>query len=200
MRSWDYSGFAVERAMRVQEVILRAIEGRLKWYQAAEILGISDRQMRRWKIRYEKQGYDGIFDRRHRKPSVKRVAVETVREVLGLYRERYYDCNVLHFHEKLTKEHGVSLSYSWVKSALQTAGLVPKGRRRSPHRKARPRRPMMGMLLHTDASTHAWLPGQDGKQDLIAVMDDATNEVYYAGLVDQESTSTMLEALLPSGG
>ena len=190
-----YPATAGERAMKVQEVILRAIDGRLKWYEAAEILGISDRQMRRWKQRYEQWGYDGLFDRRRRQPSPKRVPVQTVRQVLTLYRERYFDCNVLHFHEKLQAVHGISLSYTWVKTAVQTAGLVTKGRRRGTHRQARPRRPLPGMLLHTDASTHAWIPGRDGTQDLIAVLDDATSAAYYAQFVPQESTRTMLAAL-----
>ncbi|MGH7209700.1 MAG: helix-turn-helix domain-containing protein, partial [Nitrospiraceae bacterium] len=175
-----YPDAAGERAMKVQEVILRAMDGRLKWYEAAEILGISDRQMRRWKERYERRGYDGLFDRRRRRPSPKRVAVAVVRQVLTLYRERYADCNVLHFHEKLQTLHGIALSYTWVKTALQTAGLVATGPRRGTHRKVRPRRPLPGMLLHTDASTHAWIPGLDGTQDLIAVLDDATSEAYYA--------------------
>lgn len=190
-----YPSAAGERAMKVQEVILRAIDGRLKWYEAAEILGISDRQMRRWKQRYERWGYDGLFDRRRQRPSPKRVPVETVRAVLTLYRERYDDCNVLHFHEKLQTVHGIPLSYTWVKTALQTAGLVTTGTRRGTHRKARPRRPLPGMLLHTDASTHAWIPGLDGTQDLIAVLDDATSAAYYAQFVPQESTRTMLAAL-----
>jgi transposase len=181
--------------MKVQEVILRAIDGRLKWYEAAEILGISDRQMRRWKRRYEQWGYDGLWDRRRQRPSPKRVPLETVRQVLTRYRERYGDCNVLHFHEKLRRDHGIPLSYTWVKTALQTAGLVATDRRRSPHRKARPRRPLSGMLLHTDASTHAWIPGLDGQQDLIVVLDDATSETDYACFVPQESTRTMLAAL-----
>ena len=83
-----YPSSAVERAMKVQEVILRAIDGRLKWYQAAEILGISDRQMRRWKRRYDQRGYDGLFDRRRQRPSPKRVPLEVVRQVLTLYRDR----------------------------------------------------------------------------------------------------------------
>jgi transposase len=185
----------MERAMKVQEVILRAIDGRLKWYQAAEILGISDRQMRRWRQRYERGSYDGLFDRRRRQPSPKRVPLEVVRQVLTLYRERYFDCNVLHFHEKLQAVHGIGLSYTWVKTALQTAGLVAKEARRGPHRKARPRRPLPGMLLHADASTHAWIPDLAGAQDLIAVLDDATSVAYYARLVPQESTRTMLAAL-----
>jgi transposase len=159
--------------------------------QAAEILGISDRQMRRWKQRYERGGYDGLFDRRRQQPSPKRVALDVVRQVLTLYRERYVDCHVLHVHEKLQAVHGCGLSYTWVKTALQTAGLVARETRRGTHRKARPRRPLPGMLLQTDASTHSWIPGLEGMQDLIAVIDDATSEVYYARFVPQESTTTM---------
>ncbi len=195
METWYYPSSAVERAMKVQEVILRAVDGRLKWYQAAEILGISDRQMRRWKRRYERWGYDGLFDRRRKQPSPKRVPLEVVREVLTWYREQYFDLNVLHFHEKLRSDHGIMLSYTWVKTALQKAGLVAKDARRGIHRKARPRRPLPGMLLHTDASTHAWIPGREGTQDLIAVLDDATSEVYYAHFVPEESTLTMMAGL-----
>ena len=191
----SYSSSAVERTMKVQEVILRAIDGRLKWYQAAEILGISERQMRRWKRRYEQRGYDGLFDRRRKKPSAKRVPLEKVRQVLTLYRERYFDLNVSHFQEKLRADQGITLSYTWVKGALQTAGLVAKNTRRSAHRKARPRRPLPGMLLHTDASTHPWIPGLDGCQDLIAVLDDATNDVYYAQFVPEEGTLPMMTGL-----
>jgi len=191
----SYPASAVERAMKVQEVILRAMDGRLKWYQAAEILGISDRQMRRWRRRYKVWGYDGLFDRRWQKPSPKRVPWEVVRQVLTLYREHYLDLNVLHFHEKLRGEHGITLSYTWVKTALQTAGLVAKDTRGGTHRKARPRRPLPGMLLHTDASPHAWISGLEGTQDLIVVLDDATSEVYYAQFVPEESTLTMMAGL-----
>jgi transposase len=188
----QYPAPAVERAMKVQEVILRAASGQVSWWQAAEILGISDRSMRRWRARYEVGGYEGLFDRRHH-PSPQRVPWATVERVLRLYRERYFDFNVRHFHEVLQAEHGVTLSYSWVKVALQTAGLVPRARKRGPHRRRRERRPLPGMLLHIDASRHAWLPG--GQQDLVSVSDDATNEVYYAALVPEENTRTVLTAL-----
>ena len=195
MENAVYPCAAVEWTMKVQEVILRAVDGRLKWYQAAEILGISVRQMRRWKERYERAGYDGLFDRRRQRPSPKRVALDVVGQVLTLYREQYADFNVLHFYEKLQAQHGIALSYTWVKTALQTAGLVASHARRGSHRQARPRRPLPGMLLHTDASTHAWIPGLDGRQDLIAVLDDATSAAYYAHFVPEESTLTMLAAL-----
>ena len=147
-----YPEVAWERAMKVQEVILRAMAKKITWWQAAEIIGISDRSMRRWRQRYEQHGYDGLFDRRRGKPSPKRVPVETVEEVLRLYQERYPDFNVRHFHEKLREAHGIELSYTWVKLALQGAGLVKKARKRGVHRKRRPRRPLPGMLLHLDGS------------------------------------------------
>jgi transposase len=147
-----YRKAAVERAMKVQEVILRAMAKKITWWQAAEILGLSDRSMRRWRERYEEFGYDGLFDRRQGKPSPKRVPVAVVEQVLGLYRDRYFDLNVRHFHEKLQHEHAIDLSYTWVKLALQGAGLVTRGRKRGVHRKRRPRRPLPGMLLHVDGS------------------------------------------------
>lgn len=189
-----YSEAAMERTMKIQEVILRAAAKKISWWQAAEIIGISDRQMRRWKKRYETYGYDGLYDRRRGKPSPRRVPLETVEKVLGLYREKYFDFNVRHFHEKLQEEHGIELSYMWVKRALQGAGLVRKARQRGVHRKRRARRPLPGMLLHLDGSQHRWF--QDERwYDLIVILDDATSEIYYAQLVEQESTRTVMAAL-----
>jgi transposase len=189
-----YPKSAGERAMKVQEVILRAMAKKITWGQAAEIIGISDRHMRRWYQRYQEFGYDGLFDRRLGRPSPKRVAVETVEKVLELYRERYFDLNVRHFCEKLRAEHGIGLSYTWVKTALQGAGLVKKGRSRGAHRRRRARRPLPGMLLHLDGSRHRWFQ-DDRWYDLLVVLDDATSEVYYAQLVEEESTRTVLAAL-----
>jgi transposase len=189
-----YSEAAVERTMKIQEVILRALARKINWWQAAEIIGISDRQMRRWKRRYERYGYDGLYDRRRGKPSPRRVPLETAERVLGLYREKYFDFNVRHFHEKLREEEGIELSYLWVKLALQGAGLVRKGRRRGVHRQRRPRRPLPGMLLHLDGSPHRWF--QDERwYDLIVILDDATSAIYYAQLVEEESTRTVMAAL-----
>ena len=112
-----------------------------------------------------------------------------VQEVLRLYQEEYYDFNVKHFHEKLKSEHQIKLSYTWVKTALQSAGLIRREPRRTRHRKRREPRPLPGMMLHIDGSKHQWF--DDGcYYDLIVVMDDATNQVYYAQLVEEESTVT----------
>ncbi len=189
-----YPARAMERALKIQEVILRAVSGKILWSQAAEIIGISDRSMRRWHQRYEEYGYDGLYDRRLKRPSPKKVPLKTVEKVLRLYREQYFDFNVRHFVEKLHNEHEVNLSYTWVKTALQTAGLVAKSRKRGQHRKKRPRRPLPGMMLHVDGSTHGWLGGVQ-RHDLVAILDDATSEVYYAQLVDQESTATVMAGL-----
>ena len=190
----SYSKAAVERAMKVQEVILRAMAKKITWWQAAEIIGISDRSMRRWRERYEEFGYDGLLDRRRGKPSPKRVPVAQVEQVLGLYREKYFDLNVRHFHEKLREQHGIKLSYTWVKQALQGAGLVKRSRKRGVHRKRRERRPLPGMLLHIDGSQHRWFQDQR-YYDLIVILDDATSEIYYAQLVEEESTLTVMAAL-----
>ena len=190
----SYPKAAMERAMKVQDVILQAMAKKITWWQAAEILGISDRHMRRWRERYVEEGYNGLYDRRRGKPSRRRVPVATVEKVFALYREKYFDLNVQHFHEKLQAEHGMELSYTWVKQALQGAGLVARGRKRGVHRKRRERRPLPGMLLHIDGSRHQWF--QDERwYDLIVILDDATSEIYYGQLVEEESTATVMAGL-----
>jgi transposase len=190
----SYPKAAMERAMKVQDVMLQAMAKKITWWQAAEILGISDRHMRRWRERYVEEGYNGLLDRRRGKPSRRRVALATVEKVFALYREKYFDLNVQHFHEKLESEHGIELSYTWVKQALQGAGLVARGRKRGVHRKRRARRPLPGMLLHIDGSRHQWL--QDERwYDLIVILDDASSEIYYAQLVEEESTATVMAGL-----
>src|SRR5215212_2322441 len=189
-----YSEAAVERAMKVQEVILRAAAKKITWIQAAEILGVTPRHMRRWKEKYEEFGFHALFDGRRGKTSPRRVPSATLDEVLRLYRERYFDLNVKHFHEKLTTEHGHTVSYTWTKGVLQGAGLVKRQPRRGGHRKRRARRPLPGMLIHIDASQHQWFCDERW-HDLIAVLDDATSRIYYAQLVAEESTRTVMRAL-----
>ena len=190
-----YPSRALERAMKLKEVITRAMSGAINWLQAAEIIGITDRSMRRWRERLNEGGYEALLDRRTRRPSAKRIEMAEVEKVLRLYREKYFDLNVKHFVEKLHGVEKISLSYTWVKTALQNAGLVKRYAKRGPHRKKRPRRPLTGMMLHVDGSRHRWIPGLDQYQDMIVLFDDATSEVYDAQLVDEESTATVMAAL-----
>jgi transposase len=190
----QYSAAEMERMMKVQDVLLKAMARKITWWEAAEILGVTDRTMRRWREKLEKDGYAGLADRRKGKPSAQRIPLATIEKVLGLYRETYYDLNIRHFHEKLREEHAIGLSYTWVQKALQGAGLVAKRHKRGPHRRRRARRPMPGMLLHIDGSKHRWL-NDDRWYDLIVILDDATSEIYYAQLVEEESTRTVMAGL-----
>src|SRR3954466_16260736 len=175
----------MERMMKAQEVILKAAAGKLKWWEAAEIMGVTDRTMRRWPERLNEHGYSGLWDYRKRRPRQKGVPMAIVEQVLRLYREQYFDFNVRHFYEKLRDEHGIALSYGWVKTALQTAGMV---------RKRRPRRSLAGMMLHIDGSEHRWF--HDARYyELIVILDDATSEIYYAQLMEAECTRTVMAAL-----
>lgn len=181
--------------MKLHDVLLKAMAKKITWWDAAEIIGVTDRTMRRWRARLESDGYSGLVDRRKGKPSDKRVPLATIELVLQLYKETYFDLNIRHFHEKLWEEHKIELSYTWVQKALQGSGLVAKQRRRGKHRRRRERRPMRGMLLHIDGSKHQWF-GDHRWHDLIVILDDATTEIYYAQLVEEESTRTVMAGLL----
>jgi transposase len=180
--------------MKLQDVLLKAMAKKITWWEAAEIIGVTDRTMRRWRERLEADGYSGLADRRKGRPSDRRVPVAQVEEVLRLYRDTYFDLNMRHFHEKLRAEHGIELSYTFVQKALQGAGLVARGRKRRKHRRRRERRPLPGMLLHIDGSKHQWF-GDERWYDLIVILDDATSEIYYAQLVEEESTRTVMKGL-----
>jgi transposase len=184
----------MERTMKLQDVLLKAMAKKISWMEAAEIAGVTDRTMRRIRDRYGKFGYTGLFDQRRGKRSIHRIPMETAEEVLRLYQEVYFDLNMRHFHEKLREDHAIQVSYTWVQQALQGAGVVAKRRKRGPHRRRRPRRPMAGMLLHIDGSKHRWL-NDDRWYDLIVILDDATSEIYYAQLVAEESTLTVMAGL-----
>ena len=192
MRS--YPEAAVEKAMTRQEIILRAYARKISWIEAAQILGYSVRHLRRLKLRYEEEGFEGLFGRRVGKPSPRRIPVPVVEEVLRLYREKYYDLNVRHYHEKLQEKHSIGISYTWVKNLLQGAGLVAKERPRKKHRRRRERKPLAGMMLHIDGSHHQWF-GDERWHDLIVLLDDATSEIYHAQLVDAESTRTVMAGI-----
>ncbi len=147
--------------------------------EAAELLGISERTFRRWRDRHREGGLAGLADRRLA-PSLRRAAVAEIERMLGLYRDLYRGFTVKHFHEQLVKRHNYILGYTVTKLHLHRAGLVTPAKKRSAHRKKRPRRPMVGMMLHQDASTHAWLPGDGRKYDLVVTMEDATSALYSA--------------------
>jgi len=173
--------------MKLQDVILKAMAKKLSWMEAAEIAGMSVRNMQRKRQLYQEYGYTGLFDQRRGRRSIHRVPMETAERVLALYQGTYFDLSVRHFQEKLREEQDIRLSYSWVKQALQGAGLVGRRKKRGPHRRRRERKPLPGMMLHIDGSKHRWL-NDDRYYDLLVILDDATSEIYYAQLVGRVYT------------
>jgi transposase len=195
-------GFLMDRArihegirrMRFEDVLGRAERSDLSQIEAAELLGISERTFRRWRDRHRENGLAGLSDRRLA-PSLRRAPVAEIERMLGLYGDIYRGFTVKHFHEQLIKRHNYVLGYTVTKLHLHRAGLVQPAKKRSAHRKKRPRRPMVGMMLHQDASTHAWLPGDARKYDLVVTMEDATSALYSAFLVGEEGTASSFQGL-----
>ena len=174
------------RLMKFEMILERCKARELSQLEAAEVLGVHERTFRRWRDRYEDEGLDGLYDRRLGKASAKGVPVDEVERVLTLYGARYRGFTVKHFHEKLVTHHDFHWGYTWTKTTLQRAGLVKRAKRRGAHRRKRPRRPLVGMMVHQDGSSHEWVPGQ--RWDLIVTMDDATSKIYSAFFVAEEGT------------
>jgi transposase len=182
------------KKMTRYEIVLKATAGKLTWTQAAEVLGITPRHMRRLRTEYREHGIVAFHDNRGGRPRRKRIKEDTVEMICRLKSEVYDDFSVQHFYEKLTEEHGVQISYSWTMNILQEAGIVKKARGRGRYFRKRERRPMRGMMLHIDGSTHEWIPGLP-MWDLIAVLDDADGKLLYAQFFEEEGTLSTFAAL-----
>jgi transposase len=180
--------------MRFSNLLDRTETKELTQEAASELLGVSVRTFQRWAERFEAEGDDGLVDRRMGRRSPRRAPEEELERMLGLFRDKYADFTVKHFHEQMQKRHGYMLGYTVTKLALHAAGLMRKAPKRSAHRKKRPRRPLRGMLLHQDGSRHVWIEGLPA-MDLIVTMDDATSEIYSMFLVEEEGTASTFRAL-----
>src|SRR5215208_8179123 len=182
------------RMRKFRDVLSRWERRELSMMEAGELLGMSERQFRRYRERFEEDGEAGLIDRRLGKASPKRIEAAAVDRMLQLYRTVYRGWNVKHFHEHGVRDHNFSWGYTWTKTQLHTAGLVERAKRRGAHRRKRERKPCEGMMLHQDGSRHGWLDGQP--LDLIVTMDDATSTIYSAFLVEEEGTASSFRGLL----
>ncbi len=182
------------KAMTRHEVIRKAVEGVISWVQAGDILQVTPRHLRRLRERYLYHGFFGLKDRRSDWTRPKRLPAEVVEELCRLKREVYPDFSVRHFHDFATEKHGLKVSYTWAKEVLQMRGLAERAPGRGKYRRQRERRPMVGMMLHLDGSTHEWLAGLP-PQDLIVMLDDADGQVLFARFFEQEGTLSSLTAL-----
>ena len=181
------------RRMRFEELYGRRQRRELTMAEAAEMLGITERTFRRWSGRYDAEGVEGLQDRRIGRLSARAVPVDDALRMVALFETRYTGWTVKHFHERWQQEHGGTRSYTWTKKTLQAAGHVARAPRRGAHRKKRPRKPLPGMMLHQDGSTHEWVPGC--QWDLIVTLDDATTEIYSAFFIEEEGTLSSLRGL-----
>ncbi|MCE7031022.1 ISNCY family transposase [Jiella avicenniae] len=177
------------RMRKFRDVLSRWEARELSCLEAGELLGCSERQFRRLRRRFEDEGLAGLADRRLGKASARRVPADELEWMLEEYRTRHLGWNVKHFHEHLVTQHNFAWGYTWTKTQLHTAGLVERAKRRGAHRRKRERKPCEGMMLHQDASRHAWLCGQP-PLDLVVTMDDATSRIYSAFLIEEEGTAS----------
>jgi transposase len=182
------------RMIKFSSVLCRYDAAELSQLEAAELLGVGERTFRRWRVRFEEEGAAGLLDRRLGKASSKRVPQDRSDEVEALYRTRYAGFTAKHFHEHLAKDHLFGWGYTWTKKFLQSKGLLEQAKRRGAHRRKRERRPLPGMMLHQDASTHVWLAGQPAL-DLVVTMDDATSAILSAFLAPEEGTASTFRGL-----
>ena len=174
------------------DVNQRFVNGKLGCDQAADILGVSVSTFYRMRKRFEDDGDKGLADGRIGKMSARRVPADEVMRLINLYETKYFDFSVKHFHEKLPAL-GIKLSYTCVKNKLQEAGVVKRAAKRGQHRRKRPRKPLPGMMIHQDGSSHEWVPGK--KWDLIVTMDDATSESYSMFFCEEEGTMSSFKGL-----
>ncbi len=183
------------REMTRREIVMKAVAQAITWVVAARCLGVSERHMRRIKAKFDRYGVDvAVRDGRSGGRRARRVPLATLEEVCRLKRDVYADYSMKHFHEAATEKHKLKLSYTLMRSALQDAGLVEKAAGRGQYRRKRERRPLVGMLIHMDGSTHEWIAGLP-MWDLIVVLDDADGRILFARFVEQESTHSTFEAL-----
>jgi hypothetical protein len=180
--------------MTREDVIRKAIEKKITWTQAASICRVSARHMRRLRERYEEFKIEGLRDRRTGKRQPARLDPKVVEELCRLKRDVYGDFSVRHFHEFATGRHKLKISYSWTRMVLQARGLVNKTPGRGKYRRKRERRPMIGMLVHQDASMHAWIKGLP-MADLTITLDDADGRILHGQFVEQEGTMSSLQGI-----
>ena len=144
------------RIMRFQELYESWRERRLSQPEAAEILGVCECSFLRYTARYEGSEGDlnSLADKRLSQASKRKAATGEIDALIALYQSRFVGWNVKHFCSHY-QHHQLRLgqptrSYTWVKSALQGAGLVPKVAGRGKHHHKRDPKPLVGMMIHQD--------------------------------------------------
>lgn len=161
------------------KVLKDVIDKKLKGVEAAQLLNLTPVHISRLKARLLKSGFENILRKPPASPPNKKISSATVEKILKLRKELYYDFNVMHFMDKLREIHNITYSYESIRQILIKANEHYPKKKKKIHRQRR-RMPKAGMLVQMDSSQHYWLPLVEDKWWLIAMIDDATNEVPYA--------------------
>lgn len=170
------------------KVIELTLAKQLRCKEAAEKLGISERQFYRILNRYKAGGEQGLAHASRGRPSPKRLPTELLGQISILLENEYADYNSLHLLEVLEKEHHINLSYSSLQNIRRELGYItPRKKKAAKHRSRRDPSPIIGMMLQADASIHPWLEERGPKLALHAFIDDADNRIW-ASFCDQEDT------------
>ncbi len=175
-------------------ILHQAVEKRMTQGEAAGLMGLSDRQVRRLIQRLRADGEAGICHRGRGKASNHRIPTPVKTRVLKLFREEYRDFNLVHATEKLGEVHGITLHAETLRLWLTTAGIPYKKRRARQHRQWRERKAHCGELVQIDGSHHDWFEGRGPACVFMGYIDDATNTVW-GRFYDYEGTWPALDSL-----
>ena len=171
------------------QVMTQLAERRLTRRRAAALLGLSARQVRRLYRAFRRDGANGLASRHRGRPSNRRIAAATRDHALRLVRERYPDFGPTFAQQKLTEEHGLTVSVETLRGWMTAAGLwVPRAQRTRRSQPPRPRRACLGELVQIDGSEHAWFEDRGPVGTLLVYVDDATSRLMELAFAEVEST------------
>ena len=168
------------------KVLRDVIEKRLKGIEAACILNLTPVHISRLKKKVLRGGFESLLRKPPQEPPNKKISEHDIRKILKLRKSIYYDFNIMHFMDKLNEVHDMHYSYESIRKILVQEKLHNPKKRRKVHRQRR-RMPKSGLLVQMDSSEHKWLPHIKERWNLIAMIDDATNEVSKAGFFSKDT-------------
>lgn len=176
------------------KILRDVIEKRLKGIEAACILSLTPVHISRLKNKILSGGFEVLLRKKPLEPPNRKISESDIRKILKLRKSIYYDFNIMHFMDKLHEVHKINYSYESIRKILVKENLHNPKKRRKIHRQRR-RMPKSGLLVQMDSSEHKWLPHIKERWNLIAMIDDATNEVSEAGFFSKDTLFNNMKLL-----
>lgn len=181
------------RELKRLKVIQAVLERQITQKLAAEMVGLSARQIRRLVRAVRQEGESGVVHRSRGRPSNRKISEKIKQKALGLYRKKYHDFGPTLASEKLLEEDGIGVSVETLRQWLMAANLWSRRRKRSSHRQWRKRKACFGEMIQMDGSHHDWLEGRGPQLVLMGYIDDATNRVFVR-FYDYEGTLPAMDS------